>query len=219
MRKTAQLVCVYLFEKEDERDPGERLWQSVKDYESRLGLPQIPEEKLKVERTTKGKPYFPLCPELQFSISHSGKYWACAVSLKPVGLDLQEHVLLKHETREDASLRFRKMAGRFFHPTEARFVERSPYDHFFTVWTAREAYVKYTGQGIDKDFSELLVIPAREEAWPPLEEPAGKWQAMGAWFHKKEYGDQYSLCICAEGNAECVIVDCKTQRNMGKKDL
>jgi len=219
-------VRVYVFSKLDKEDnlgksgkAQKRLVACVREYCRACGLELVRPEFLGVERTSKGKPYFPQYPQIHFSVSHSGDYWACAVSLESVGMDLQKHVLLKHETREEASARFQKMARRFLHPTEAYFVEQNPYDRFFTVWTAKEAYVKYTGQGIDKCFSELLVIPEKEVAWPPLEEPVAKWQALGVWFHKQECEDQYSLCICSKENMECVMVDCKTQRTMIEKDL
>lgn len=39
-----------------------------------------------------GKPCFPNLPMLHFSISHSGEWWLCAFSDRPVGIDLQRCV-------------------------------------------------------------------------------------------------------------------------------
>ena len=229
-------VYVYIFREGDGRTPGERLETAVKEYLKACGKVHgnrcgtdcdkgshsdsgnLPEQMLTekgsqtdiffVERTETGKPYFPNCPAVQFSISHSGSYWACAVAAEPVGLDLQEHTTAKNETIEGASARFQKMAKRFFHPLEATFVELDSYHNFFTVWTAREAYVKYTGQGIDKYFSEHCVAPA-EEFWRRISgrNKDARWRAMEKSFWKTIYAEQYTLCVCMEAPFECVIVD------------
>ncbi len=207
-RKT--LVCVYIFSADDSRSVSQRLLQAAEHYCG--GVIFDGGDGLRVERTAAGKPYFPDCPELYFSISHSGAYWACAMGNVNVGLDLQEHVMGKNETKGEAAARFRKMAHRFFHPTEAAFVDRNSYEHFFTVWTAREAYVKNTGQGIDKYFSEHCVVPQDRAMWgqiaveqsdceqedPVGEQCAGSWTAMGKWFRKADFKGNYSLCVCTE---------------------
>ena len=169
---------------------------------------------LQVQRTEKGKPYFPNCPEIQFSISHSGACWVCAVSDTQIGVDIQEHSRQKDETIEEASARFRKMAHRFFRPVEAQFVELDSYNNFFTAWTAREAYVKYTGQGIDKYFSEHCVVPEQQELWFPLSGQAENisWQALGKRFWKTQYPENHTLCVCTKEQKECFIVDCRKNR-------
>ncbi len=116
-----------------------------------------------VARTAQGKPYFVNQPDLFFSISHSGPFWACAMAGIPVGLDLQKHSIRGQESREEAAARYSRMAARFFHPAEAAYVQdpvsKDCFRRFFRIWTARESYVKYTGQGIDKKFGQLCVIP------------------------------------------------------------
>ena len=202
MIRSSTRVCVYIFEMDDGRSAGQRLQQAAAHYCGE-GM-----EELRIERTAAGKPYFPDYPGLHFSISHSGAYWACAMSEVNVGLDLQEHTRAKNETREEAAVRFRKMAHRFFHPVEAAFVEGDSYSRFFTVWTAREAYVKNTGQGIDKYFSEHCVVPDTAPKDPSEDWLVGSWTAMGKWFRKAEYKAQYSLCVCAQEPFEWVIHTC-----------
>lgn len=225
MREPVTQVCVYIFQNNDSRSPKQRLAYAVEQYCGtwvNVGADmEKPIDRLHVERTQSGKPYFPDCPQLHFSISHSGEYWACAVADVNVGLDLQEHVLGKNETKEEAAVRFRRMAHRFFHPLEAEFVEWNSYEHFFTVWTAREAYVKNTGQGIDKYFSEHCVVPQNRTMWeqiavePPgskskeLDEQCGSsWTALGKWFCSVDFREDYSLCVCAEEAFDWVISEC-----------
>ena len=212
-------VYLYIFHNEDGRSGEERLRLAAIDYICKAGSEQDdkkfingvdivdmidPDPDLsmlfQVVRTDRGKPYFPNCPQIQFSISHSGSYWVCAMANEAIGVDLQQHVRLKDETIEAASVRFGKIAHRFFHPLEAGYVELNRYSNFFDVWTARESYVKYTGQGIDADFSDFCLIPEQEEQWEYLSqstEPVS-WQAQQVWFYKQRYGEDYTLCVCTK---------------------
>ena len=233
MRTGEPKTILYVF-----REEG--LQAAAADYVRRCCLSLAPEEAetaakrideaqselFQVRRTEFGKPYFVNCPQLHFSISHSGAYWVCVLADEEIGVDLQEHVRFKEETTEAAAIRFRKMAHRFFHPLEAEFVDakscdegtecfsktaglKASYGRFFDTWAAREAYVKYTGQGIDRTFSEHCVVPADKEAWSGLGENRHpvSWEAQGVWFTKQCYRDTYSLCICAKNRKELEIVE------------
>ena len=176
-----------------------------------------------IERTDRGKPYFPNQPKLHFSISHSGDYWACAMADQPVGLDLQEHVARKDETTEAAAARYCRMAQRFFHPREAEYVkQQDSYQRFFQIWAARESYVKYTGQGIDDHFGEFCVLPGRTGLQEARDQKAGvqqaeerqagvqnvsddkavtSWYALDTWFQEMKFAGDYTLCVCTQNVA------------------
>lgn len=82
-----------------------------------------------------GKPYIPGAPE--FSISHSGKTVACALSDSgPVGVDVETVA----QTRDG-------VAGRFFTPAECRMAKSGlPFD-FYEIWTKKESFLKMLGTG------------------------------------------------------------------------
>ncbi len=86
-----------------------------------------------------GKPYTESAP-VHFSISHSKNIAVCAVSDKPVGIDI-EYV-------RDVNL---KVAKRLFAPDELMYVFEK-WDlskrRFFEIWTRKEAYVKLIGKGV-----------------------------------------------------------------------
>lgn len=124
----------------------------------------------------KGKPYFPTEPQVQFSITHSGEYWMCAFSQREVGLDLQVHQLCQKE----------KLSRRFFHPTEDAFLRRKNYEDFFDLWSAKESYLKFTGQGITDELESFSVVAG--ERFPSVED---------AWLHLLPWKDGYSMCLCA----------------------
>ena len=140
-----------------------------------------PGKKLLVERPRFGKPYFKNAPEVFFSVSHSGSFWLCAISRQPLGLDLQQ-------IRQTQTL---KIAQRFFHPDEAAFVKAQPSD-FFKVWTAKESYVKYTGQGIGGSFSAFSVIS-----------PDGHFQNPDKVLLRfLPFAPGYELCLCCSRPAD-----------------
>ncbi|MDR1292375.1 MAG: 4'-phosphopantetheinyl transferase superfamily protein [Clostridiales Family XIII bacterium] len=98
-----------------------------------------------------GKPYFtesPLRGRAFFSISHSGAYRAVLFHNAEVGLDIEDLGIRGGFTRE----RMERIAARFFAEDEAAYLvgKRGADDiaEFFRIWTAKEAYIKYTGDGM-----------------------------------------------------------------------
>lgn len=104
--------------------------------------------RLFVKRDEGGRPYFPYAPGLHCSVSHSGGIWLCALSRAPVGVDLQR--------RENSDCE--KIARRFFHPDEVKFLEGNGFADFFRLWAAKESYVKYTGQGMLPGFDGFSAV-------------------------------------------------------------
>ena len=113
-------------------------------------------ESLKFTLGPWGKPGLRGCP-LRFSVSHSGGVALLAVAWRrEVGVDLESisRVLFPEELapqvlsqREQAWLRDQAPEQR-----EAAFL---------TLWTAKEAYVKATGQGLSFPLTRLTLLPKR----------------------------------------------------------
>ena len=86
-----------------------------------------------------GKPVLRGCPDLHFSLSHSGNAVLCALDRHPVGADIEmirrrslEHLLSVFSDRERASI---EQAA-------------SPELCFTRLWTRKESYLKLTGEGL-----------------------------------------------------------------------
>ena len=91
-----------------------------------------------------GKPYIPEFAE--FSISHSNNTWAVLIDETECGLDIQ------YPRRADRS----GIAGRFYHPDDAKQVRRQP-ESFFRIWSRREALIKAAGTTVaDTDLPSVL---------------------------------------------------------------
>ena len=180
------LLCVLKADKE----------RNTEDAVKKLAKQYLGEDVGAIARTERGKPYFPQRQDLFFSVSHSGEYFVCAFAPCEIGIDLQEIKHLRSETPESAPSRFKKMAARFFHRAEAEYVEEDTFRRFFRVWTAKEAYVKLTGQGIDNDFSSLCMLG--EGSLPEPENGISSWEALGVYFTQADILSGYSFCICSK---------------------
>ena len=157
-----------------------------------------------IARTERGKPYFTSPADLFVSVSHSGDYFVCALGSCPLGVDVQTHVARRKESEEEKIVRLKNIAKRFFHPRELPLLEEDTVSRFFALWTAKESYVKFTGQGIDDGFSQICPLPDEAEVFICREERE-KWQALGVWFEKMRLTPTDTMCICAEKDFELEI--------------
>lgn len=100
-----------------------------------------------------GKPYVTNIPA-HFSISHSGKYTVLAISDRPIGIDLETirefSAITAHKLFNEAELKY--IAGTT--PARRKSVMQQC---FFEIWTAKEAYLKYTGKGLSGGINSLIL--------------------------------------------------------------
>ena len=137
---------------------------------------------LNIEKDEREKLFIPDFP-YYFNLSHAGDYAACAVSDRPVGIDI-EYVRVKDISHAD----------RMLHPEEAATLayisnpnEKKKF--FYECWVAKESYLKNLGIGLivrprdfmvsedhlkimDRDFSDLKGHHA--VSLPPVDESKAK---------------------------------------------
>ena len=122
-----------------------------------------------------GKPQIVNFPK-KFNLSHSGDYVICAVGDGEVGADIQKWVPYKERTAERF---FAKEEWKLLQETE----ESERTELFYRLWTRKEAYGKYTGQGIGsavgEDFSDER-----------------KWKEKQICFREQILEEGYSLAVC-----------------------
>ena len=165
-------VQLFIFPKDDTVSTDCRVLASAR------GFLKLPQEPLTIVRTPGHKPRFAGRDNLHFSVSHSGDLFLCAVCSAPVGVDVERH----------KACDFAGIARRFFHPDEYAYLEANHYRDFFTIWSAKESYVKYTGEGIDDRFSQFSTVSGGR-----LAEQVGN---TGIRFIPLREG--YSACVCAQ---------------------
>ena len=166
-------VCIY--PKEHPIPSEQRLRDCAAEFAAHVGLHFNGDSP--ILRTKRGKPFFE-GSSFSFSITHSGDYWVCAIGLSPLGVDLQDDRPCKKES----------ISRRFFHPAEQQYLNTNGYDGFFSIWAAKESYVKYTGEGISHKFSQFSVVDEK-----------GKISHVGnAVLRFIPFLKGYTLCLCGE---------------------
>jgi 4'-phosphopantetheinyl transferase len=99
-----------------------------------------------------GKPFIIAYPNFHFSLSHSGSYVALACHDEKIGLDVQEE-------RGSKAI---AISDRFYAKEERKILEEAPDKEsqthaFYRIWSAKEAYIKYTGRGISENLASFTV--------------------------------------------------------------
>ena len=193
-KKTAGITCLFVYQN-NEKTTDELITSSVKRYlES--------DETIIIKRKEKGKPFLASPNGVFVSVTHSGKYCIIAVSNQEIGVDLQIHERLRGETENDSAERYQKLAKRFFHPEEYEFVNLNVKENFFDVWSAKESYVKYTGEGIDDNFWTYSILPEN------VTRLQNSWTKKDVCLQKLDFEDGYSLCLCSENKTNIEIISC-----------
>lgn len=153
-------------------------------YHISLTLPEIESYLL---RKKNGKPYLKDYPEIFFNISHCPGLVVCAFHSRPIGADcelpdrfapiLLEKILSSSEQE-------------LFHMY--RIDPRQEEEYFFRFWTLKEAYVKYSGIGVDTDLTAFSFFfhHTNEQLQITCSDPA-----VTCFQHKMENGQILSLCF------------------------
>lgn len=110
----------------------ELLLESLRLLSCRDTLPSIAYSPL-------GKPFFPDFPHLHFNISNNGQFTVCAISTHPVGVDIERikirnPKLFTYALCEEEWFKHKTLGG--------------DWPAFYTLWTKKEAWSKYTGAGL-----------------------------------------------------------------------
>ncbi len=117
-----------------------------------------PAKDIIISTTERGKPYTENC-NIHFNISHSGDMVVCAVSDNPIGVDIEKikpvdlKIAKKVFNNDELLYLFGTTPPYTFEKTDDIEILR----RFFTLWTTKEAYVKFTGTGISENLKELSI--------------------------------------------------------------
>ncbi|MDR3294624.1 MAG: 4'-phosphopantetheinyl transferase superfamily protein [Clostridiales Family XIII bacterium] len=158
-------ACLYLHEPSGgrlRREDGPGLLRAaLADYGGRggTGLPAREAANVRAETGAFGKPRFAGLPQVGFSVSHSGRFWACLMAGREIGLDIEDLSVRRHGDGK----KYIALARRFFSADERAYIEAGEDAGavralFFRVWTQKEAYVKYTGRGMGAGLDSFSVV-------------------------------------------------------------
>lgn len=129
--------------------------------------------------------------QLDFNLSHSGKYVVLAVSDKPVGVDVER---LRNNRQN--------IAKRCFHKKEYEDImalqsQESRDRRFLEYWTMKEAYVKRTGDGLRIPLNSFCVKRSGEGVSSVENTGCPK-----IWFATGFVEEDYAVSVCSESEAD-----------------
>ncbi len=137
-----------------------------------------------------GKPVVKDQPRVQFSLTHTGKWAVCAADTFPIGADA-----------ETIQGNRQAIARRFFTKEEQKTLFSLPsseeQDTIFTrIWTRKEAFLKYTGEGLRRSLSSFAPVSPDTDTipiWDPM---------LRCFFTAYTLPDGTPLSLCTQG--DCV---------------
>ena len=147
---------IYLCYREKNTDSEKTVRQFLKDYsrDAALGFSDDVADNAIIAYGRHGKPFFADLPQVHFSVSHSGSYFACAFDRSPLGMDI-EHISIRRDCDEK---RWEKIARRFFTHTEYEYVLNGGKESFLQIWVRKEAYLKFTRTGIASGLARINFV-------------------------------------------------------------
>lgn len=95
----------------------------------------------RIGKNESGKPYLRDHENFHYNLSHSGRYVLIAWGESEVGADVQQH---------DSSVDRQAVAERCYTVDEREYIGQDV-RKFYEIWTGKESYLKYTGEGLRKD--------------------------------------------------------------------
>ena len=101
---------------------------------------------------------------LHFSISHSGTYVACVVDTAPVGIDIETPRTIHKNTINHCCTEDEKtfICQDFSTLPPALLPNSAEAKRFLSVWTAKEAYLKYTGEGLSGGLNNIATTESNQ---------------------------------------------------------
>ena len=131
---------------------------------------------IEILQSAEGKPYVQGLP-FHYNISHAGDYVVCAFSELPVGIDIEEI--------SDIDLNLAKTVfSSYEYDALYRQDPSNRLDYFFSLWTLKESYIKWLGDGMSvplKSFSFRIVGHQiyLEDAYRQAKPFFRQWQLAG----------------------------------------
>lgn len=130
-----------------------------------------PVKNLRLEKGPHGKPLFADWPDIHFSLSYTADIFALALHSAPIGIDIEQV-----RDRKLFSGKSMTTASEKKHLSEAP----EPLLAFYELWTRKEAYTKYLGNGLTMSLASFDV-----------------WQAPAAGLLSTYFTDGCCISLCS----------------------
>ena len=144
-----------------------------------------------------GKPQGAGCEGLHFNLSHTGNYAVAVFSDAPVGIDIEHRRTLKQSLLDKCCIE-----------DEQAWIKGQPDKEmaFVRLWTAKESYVKWSGEGITFPLENIAVQRKEDDiaSYPKKDGIALYREGILQPVSFTEYDEipDYHICVCTESEKE-----------------
>ena len=111
----------------------------------------IDNNQIKFIKNQYGKPYLQGYTDFKFNISHSGDFVVCAVDDKSIGVDIEEV----------KNIEYKEISRNCFTENEFNYINQEnsniQLNRFYKIWTLKESYIKYCGQGLSMPLESFSI--------------------------------------------------------------
>jgi len=135
-----------------------------------------------------GKPYIKNYNNIEYNISHSGKWVVGAIDSYPVGIDIEQIKTIDI-----------KIAERFFSNEEVINLtskcssEREQF--FYNLWTLKESYIKAVGKGLSIPLNSFTMIIEKGNI-----SVRSLTECENYYFKQYNIDPEYKMAVCSQNN-------------------
>jgi 4'-phosphopantetheinyl transferase len=153
----------------------------------------VPPDKLRFVVNSYGKPRLRDESEIEFNVSHAGRFSLIALSIGgQVGVDIE---------RADRAIDARALAAYVFSDRERQSALQTPGD-FIERWVAKESVLKALGLGISDYLQDVSILPADGEGYQIVHDHP-EWEEIRAWPLAVPDGYVAALALHGHENSSC----------------
>lgn len=151
---------------------------------------------LVLDKNVYGKPYLVNHSDIYFNLSHSGDWVICGVGDQNLGIDVERVEEIEMSIARD-----------FFARKEIDYLETVPFrqrlNAFYTVWTLKESYTKYVGEGMSIPLDSFAIIPEKERITLFLENAPD----LSFCFQTQDLDSHHKMALCLKQEEKDVCVE------------
>ena len=143
-----------------------------------------------------GKPFLVNHNGIHFNLSHSGDWVICGVGDQDLGIDVEHIEEIEMSIAED-----------FFARKEIEYLNTIPVEirlgAFYSVWTMKESYTKYMGEGMSIPFDSFAIIPEKERITLYIENSPN----LKFHFQACDLDNRHKMALCFQEEGKGYRVD------------
>jgi 4'-phosphopantetheinyl transferase len=159
--------------------------------------------KISIRQTDHQKPHLDSshASKLQFNSSHSDELALIAVSESPVGIDVE-----KTKPLQDLENVAKRILSPKEHAAWSLLTSENKVADFYKYWTAKEACIKFTGEGLSRELGSLNVEIAPEQE--PVSQGTVTFADQQLSLFNFQASEGFASTICTkEDKANLVFID------------